>query len=147
MSVDGHTFLLQPGAWTARGEYVDARGAATPARGETRVLHEPGRWIIRGVLRLPEQNSEFSTTYDVEPLRPGRDWTSFTCDNPGLGTLSGVLVLAGDTILSSFTAASGLYGMESMLRIDGRTYESRGALCSGIQKIGSWTMLLAAGNE
>ena len=146
MRVAGHTFLFREARWRAAGEYRDAAGAATPVDGETRIRHEPARWISEGLMRVRRSPPlEQRILYDIAPFSPGAVATHWSADNPQLGALNGRFVLAGDTILSFYASATGRYrGFESLQQRDPKRYAVRGAMLEQDKLISTWTLELEA---
>jgi hypothetical protein len=139
-----HTFLLREGRWRAAGEYRDGAGIATAADGETRVRHEPGRWLSEGVMRLqrnpPEEQHH---RYEVAPLSPGAQSTHWSAENERLGTLQGRFVVAGDAILSFYASATGRYrGFECLQQKDAKHYWVRGAMLDQDKVLATWALTL-----
>lgn len=142
----GHTFLFREGAWCAKGEHRDGAGVATPVDGETRVRHEPGKWVSESLLvvrRNPPQ--EQRSRYDIAPFSPGSQSTHWTAENQNIGTLNGRFVVAGDAILAFYASATGRYrGFESMQQKDAKHYAVRGAMLDHDKLISTWVVELAA---
>lgn len=140
----GHTFLFREGLWRAEGEYRDGAGAVVKVDGETRVRHEPGKWLTEGVLRVrASPPREQANRTEVVPLSQGSNATHWTSESPALGTLNGRFVIAGDAILSFYASGTGRYrGFECMQQKDARTYLVRGAMLEADKVISTWVLEL-----
>ncbi|MGC9373175.1 MAG: hypothetical protein ACP5DY_07615 [Thermovirgaceae bacterium] len=139
----GHTFLFEEGRWKAEGFFRDARGHTVLATAETCILHSWDRWVMEGFIEIEgEVPRRIENRYLVEPF-DGRDITSWTSENPALGTLRGTFTIVGDSILSCYSDASGEYGgMEYLRFIDGDSYINRGALLKEGELVSSWSVTL-----
>jgi len=144
--VAGHTFLFREARWRAAGEYRDAAGAPTAVDGETRIRHEPARWIAEGLLRIrrsPPQEQRIR--YEVAPFSPGALSTHWSAENEQLGTLNGRFVVAGDALLSFYASATGRYrGFECLQQRDAKRYAVRGAMLEQDKVISTWAIELEA---
>jgi hypothetical protein len=143
----GHTFLFREGAWRAAGEYRDGAGTATPVDGETRVRHEPGKWLTEGVLRVKSSPpKEQHNRTEILPFSPGSNATHWSSENPAIGSLNGRFVIAGDAILSFYASATGRYrGFECMQQRDAKHYMVRGAMLEQDKVISTWVLELTLG--
>ncbi|MGH8688957.1 MAG: hypothetical protein ACREVQ_14740 [Burkholderiales bacterium] len=140
----GHTFLFREALWRAAGEYRDAAGAATAVDGETRIRHEPARWVSEGLMRVRRSPPvEQRIHYDIVPVSPGALSTHWSAENAQLGTLNGRFVVAGDAILSFYASATGRYrGFESFQQRDPKHYAVRGAMLEHDKVISTWALEL-----
>ena len=99
----GHSFLFREGTWRAAGEYRDGAGTVTAVDGETRIRHQPGKWLSEGVMRVKSSPpKEQHNRYEILPFSPGSNATHWSAENPALGSLNGRFVIAGDAILSFY---------------------------------------------
>ncbi len=141
-----HTFLFREGAWRARGEYRDGAGVATPVDGETRVRHEPGKWLSESLLvvrRNPPQ--EIRTRTEIQPVSAGAQSTHWSSEGSTLGALAGRFVFAGDAILSFYASATSRYrGFECLQQKDAKHYAVRGAMLEHDKVLSTWTFDLEA---
>jgi hypothetical protein len=95
---------------------------------------------VRGPRPALQQNR-----YEIEPMRPGARSTHWTSSNPALGSLRGRFVLAGDSILSFYSSATGRYhGFECLQQRDDRRYSVRGAMMEEDKVISTWALELTA---
>jgi hypothetical protein len=144
MSRSEHTYLFKQGLWSADGNYYDSDGREFPVRGETRIKHGDGKWLLNGTMCLfgDEQNT-FSNSYEIDLFEPGRLYTSWVSFNPAIGSMSGRFAVVDDTILSEFRSDDGRFsGAESLRQISRHKYRSRGMLFEGGKMISLWTVTL-----
>ena len=139
-----HTFLFQPGAWRAAGEYRDASGLAAPVDGDTHIRHEQKRWLFEGVLRVRGSRPALHhNRYEIEPFSPGARSTHWSSTNPAVGALRGRFILAGDAILSTYASPTGRYrGFECIQKLDEKRYAVRGALLDEDKVVSTWALEL-----
>jgi len=142
--VAGHSFLFREGTWRAAGEYRDGAGTVTAVDGETRIRHQPGKWLSDGVMRVKSSPpKEQSSRYEILPFSPGSNATHWSAENPAIGSLNGRFVIAGDTILSFYSSATGRYrGFECMQQKDAKHYTVRGAMLDQDKVISTWVLEL-----
>ncbi len=140
----GHTFLFREGTWRAAGEYRDGAGNTTAVDGETRVRHEPGKWITEGVMRVKSNPpKEQKNRTEVVPFSLGSNATHWTSESAAIGSLNGRFVIAGDAILSFYASGTGRYrGFESMQQKDAKSYLVRGAMLEQDKVISTWVLEL-----
>src|SRR5271154_2936653 len=66
-----HTFLFEPGVWTASGTFWRGDGEPMEAQGRTEIAHRSDCWLLSGTLKvLGSPPVEFVNAYCIEP--PGR---------------------------------------------------------------------------
>jgi hypothetical protein len=142
--VAGHSFLFREGTWRAAGEYRDGAGNTTAVDGETRVRHEPGKWITEGVMRVKSNPpKEQKNRTEVVPFSPGSNATHWSSESASIGSLNGRFVIAGDAILSFYASGTGRYrGFESMQQKDAKSYLVRGAMLEQDKVISTWVLEL-----
>jgi len=142
--VAGHTFLIREGVWRAAGEYRDGGGTVTKVDGETRVRHEPGKWLTEGVLRVKSiPPKEQANRTEIAPFSPGSNATHWSSESAAIGSLNGRFVIAGDTILSFYASGTGRYrGFESMQQKDAKHYLVRGAMLDQDKVVSTWVLEL-----
>jgi hypothetical protein len=145
MSRNEHTYLFRQGVWSADGCYRDNEDREFPVRGETRILHGDGKWLLEGKMCLfGDEEKSFSNSYEIEPFGEGRQYTSWISFNPAIGNMAGRFAVIDDTILSEFRSADDRFsGAEALRQINNQTYRSRGALFDGGRLISSWAVTLA----
>ena len=139
-----HSFLFREGTWRAAGEYRDGAGTVTAVNGETRIRHEPGRWLSEGVMRVKSNPpKEQQSRYEILPFSPGSNATHWSAENAAIGSLNGRFVIAGDTILSFYASGTGRYrGFECMQQKDAKHYTVRGAMLEQDKVISTWVLEL-----
>jgi hypothetical protein len=137
----GHTFLFEEGSWKAEGFFRDAEGRTVTLSGETRVIHEEKHWIMEGFMEIEDEvPRRIENRYVIEPFNGG-DITSWSSENPALGTLGGTFTVVGDSILSHFTNGA-CTGMEYLRFIDRDVYINRGTLLREGNLVLSWSATL-----
>src|SRR5690242_14848955 len=100
-----HTFLFEPAAWDAAGEFIDADGVSRPSRGEAVIVHEAGQWISEGVMRIDATPPlELRNRCTVNPPGTGQSTTTWTAQSEEAGTLYGTFLFAQDAIVSVFSS-------------------------------------------
>jgi hypothetical protein len=139
-----HTFLFEPGVWTAAGSFWRADGERLEAEGRTQIAHRPECWLLSGTLKvLGSPPVEFVNAYSIET--PGRDtmtmkWTS---ENATLGKLSGTFSVIGTCIFSVYQcSASGYHGAEHLGQVDANRYHAAGILLLNERRLSSWQLVL-----
>lgn len=145
MNRNEHTYLFKQGLWSADGVYRDGEGNEFPVRGETTIRHGEGRWLLTGKMCLfGDEEKSFSNSCEIEPFDEQGQCTSWISFDPATGDMAGRFAVVDDTILSEFGSRDGRFsGAESLRRINGHTYRSRGALFEGGRLISSWAVTLA----
>jgi hypothetical protein len=139
-----HTWLFEPAQWSASGRYEDEHGAQAEAQGNAVITHAPALWLNEARMRISlAKPVELHNRYEIRPFRDGSSSTAWSAHNAMLGKLRGQFVVAGDSILSQFSAAFGAFrGLEFLLQLDERRYLNRGALFAGERRLGSWVVEL-----
>lgn len=141
-----HIFLFQEREWTGRGEYLDGTGKSIPFEGMVKTIHEEDLWLHGGRMTLSPDDGPpltFENWYEIEPFRKGKGDTVWTSRNPSIGFLTGRFVIVNEAILSFCRSKDGLFtGHEVFIRIDGGTYENRGTLFRGDERLSSWSLRL-----
>jgi len=140
-----HTFLFEQGEWTANGNYSDEKNRRLPATGTSKITHAENHWIHQSSLTM------FSLTglvavenrYVVKPFDEGKECTRFRAENPGLGRLSGSIVVVGDSVLAVSSSDDGsIAAVEYFRRLSDTLYENRGFLLKRDEKVSSWDLEL-----
>jgi len=108
------------------------------------VLHGINQWQLNGFMELAIPNTpRMYSTYIIEPLKPGLDFTLWQSENPSLGLIEGKFMIAGDTIISYYQSKSGLYtGHETLVKISDEEYTSRCFSFKNDKKLSSWVASL-----
>ena len=76
-----HTFLFEPGVWTASGTFWRGDGEPMEAQGRTEIAHRNDCWLLSSTLKvLGSPPVEFVNAYCIEPpgsrSHAGMKWTS-----------------------------------------------------------------------
>ena len=139
-----HSFFFEEGSWTASGLFMDEDGTPLPVEGRTEVVHDGGKWIIDGRLKISvEHAAEFENKYEVEPVPEGGDTARWSSFNPILGECRGKLTVVHDSFISNFVSENGEYkGQEFLVRIKDDVYLNRGVLLKGGRRVSSWAVEL-----
>jgi hypothetical protein len=125
-----HTFLFEPGIWTAEGTFWTADGRGINADGRTEITQGSSTGASHGkecgwVLVMPSEKDPL--TYK---------WTS---ENSTLGKLHGVFTVTGPTLMSIFRSEQGNYqGTEHITHIHPNHYEACGVLLMDDRRLSSW---------
>jgi hypothetical protein len=139
-----HTFLFEPGVWTATGTFWRGDGEPLEAQARTEICHRAECWLLSGSLKvLGSPPVEFVNAYWIEP--PGREGTSmkWTSENSTLGKLHGTFSVIGSCIFSVYRCtASGYHGAEHLAQIDSNSYMCAGVLLLEDRRLSSWQMTL-----
>lgn len=139
-----HTFLFEPGVWSATGTFWSAEGREIEAEGRTEISHSKECWMLAGRMRvLASPPVEFLSVYCIEP--PQRDLRTYrwTSENSTLGKLHGVFTITGSSILSLYRSEQGAYqGTEHLTRLDDDHYEACGLLLMEDRRLSSWHLAL-----
>jgi hypothetical protein len=144
-----HTFLFEPGIWTAEGTFWTADGRDISADGRTEITQgsstraSQGKecgWVIAGRLRvLSSPPAEFVSIYCVMPSEKDPLTYKMTSENSTLGKLHGVFTITGPTIMSMYRSEQGNYqGTEHLRQIHSHHYEACGVLLMDDRRLSSW---------
>ena len=67
-----HTFLFEPGVWTAEGTFWRGDGEALAALGRTDITHKSECWLLSGTMKvLGSPTIEFVNAYSIATGNPG----------------------------------------------------------------------------
>lgn len=139
-----HTFLFEPGVWTARGTFWRGDGEPLDTQGRTEIAHHPDVWLLAGTQKvLGSPPVEFVNAYSIAP--PGRDGScmKFTSESATLGRLSGTFSVVGTSILCVYTCTgSGYHGCEHFGQVDNNRYNATGILLLNERRLSSWQVVL-----
>jgi hypothetical protein len=140
-----HTFLYEPGVWTASGTFWRGDGEPMEAQGRTEITHRDDCWLLSGTLKvLGSPPVEFVNAYCIEPPG-GRHYSNmkWTSENATLGKLQGTFSTIGSCILCVYRCQdSGYHGAEHLEQLDSNTYRSAGLLLLEDRGLSSWQMTL-----
>jgi hypothetical protein len=123
-----HTFLFEPGTWTANGQFWERGEIERAGQGLSIVRHTSVIWEIEGTMEiLGEPPARFQHTYRITVPHAGARIVPWQSKNPAIGTLTGVFFVADDTIISSFQSSDGEFvGSEHMTYLAPDRYQARG---------------------
>ena len=140
-----HTFLFQEGKWVANGTYSDEQNQRHPATGSTKIVQEENQWINVGSMMMLAATGlvTFENRYVITPFEEEKECTAFEAENPKLGSLSGKLVIVGDSIFALSSSEDGsTVAVEYLRMLDAASYENRGFVLKDDEKIASWELEL-----
>ena len=139
-----HTFLFEPGIWTASGTFWRGDGEPMEAQARTEITHREDCWLLSGTLKvLGSPPVEFINAYCIEP--PGRQHATlkWASENATLGKLQGAFSIVGTCIFSVFRCQdSGYHGAEHYEQLDNNSYRSAGVLFLEDRALSSWQITL-----
>ena len=139
-----HTWLFEPGSWSAAGRFWEKGEIAHDARGTSIVRHLDDGWAIAGTLEIAgDPPLRFENDYRLNAPPAGARVVPWHSVNPSIGTLTGVFVVAGDTIMSSFRSADGAaLGSEHLTCVAPDRYQARGLFLASGKVVSAWSMAL-----
>ena len=139
-----HTFLFEPGVWTAEGTFWRADGEALAALGRTDITHHADCWLLSGTMKvLGSPSTEFVNAYSIATGAPGSQTLKWTSENATLGKLLGTFSVVGTCIFSVYGCdASGYHGAEHLEQLDAARYRSSGILLLQDRLLTSWQLTL-----
>lgn len=142
-----HTFLFEPGVWTAEGTFWRADGEALAALGRTDITHHSECWLLSGTMKvLGSPTIEFVNAYSIATGNPGvlgSQTLKWDAENPSIGKLSGTFSVVGSCIFSVYGGgASGYHGAEHLEQLDATHYRSSGLLLLEDRLLTSWQLAL-----
>jgi hypothetical protein len=140
-----HTFLFEPGIWTASGTFWRGDGEPMEAQSRTEITHrDPSCWLLAGTLKvLGSPPVEFVYAYCIEPPGRHRATMKWTSENATLGKLQGTYSVVGTSIICVFRCHdSGYHGAEHFEQLDTNSYRSAGVLFLEDRTLSSWQMSL-----
>jgi len=142
-----HTFLFEPGVWTAEGTFWRNDGEALAALGRTDITHHSECWLLSGTVKvLGSPSIEFVNAYSIATGNPGslgNQTLKWDAENATMGKLSGTFSVVGSCIFSVYGAdSSGYHGAEHMEQIDATHYRSSGILLLENRLLTSWQLAL-----
>jgi hypothetical protein len=139
-----HTWLFEPGIWTASGTFWERGEIAREGRGTSIVRHMRDVWVIQGTMEiLGEPPVRFRNDYRIDIPAPGASVVRWRSENPVVGTLDGVFVVADDAIMASFRSADGAaVGSEHLTYLAPDRYQARGLFLASGDVLSAWSMAL-----
>lgn len=138
-----HSFLFEPGVWTATGTFWCADGEGMDAEGRTEITHVKDYWMIVGKLRvLCSPPVEFVNVYSIEPPQKDGLTSRLTSENPTCGKLHGIFTVVGSSLVAVYRSEQGYCGSEHLSRIHKDHYEASGVLLMNDRRLSSWQLTL-----
>jgi hypothetical protein len=142
-----HTFLFEPGVWTAEGTFWRADGEALAALGRTDITHKSECWLLSGTMKvLGSPTIEFVNAYSIATGNPGaigNQTLRWDAQNASLGKLSGTFSVVGSCIFCVYGGgSSGYHGAEHLEQLDATRYRSSGLLLLEERLLTSWQLAL-----
>jgi hypothetical protein len=139
-----HTWLFEPGTWTAAGRFWDKGEFEREGHGTSIVRHTAATWEIEGSMELHgEPPLRFQNSYTIAAPRDDSRTLSWQSQNPAIGKLTGVFFVAGETIMSSFQSSDGGFvGSEHITRLAPHRYQACGLFLQSGALVSAWSMEL-----
>lgn len=142
-----HTFLFEPGVWTAEGTFWRNDGEALAALGRTDITHHSECWLLSGTMKvLGSPSIEFVNAYSIATGNPGAIGTQtlkWDAENATLGKVHGTFSIVGSCIFSVYgSGATGYHGAEHLEQLDAAHYRSSGLLLLEDRLLTSWQLAL-----
>jgi hypothetical protein len=139
-----HTFLFEPGVWTASGTFWRGDGEPMETHARTEITHREDCWLLAGTLKvLGSPPVEFVNAYRIEPPSRRNTTLKWTSENATLGKLHGAFSIIGTCIFSVYRCQdSGYHGAEHYEQLDNNTYRSAGVLFLEDRALSSWQITL-----
>ena len=139
MTTIKHTFLFREGIWKIDGDYTDVHNHICPMEGETRVIHDSGRFISESEYILHfEQPALFYHKLEMPQIQANdlTVWKSMTIIT---GLMEGKAFILSDHIIFVYQSADGKYsGVENIIRINDVYYQNMGSLFREEERLSSW---------
>jgi hypothetical protein len=142
-----HTFLFEPGVWTAEGTFWRGDGEALAALGRTEITHHSECWLLSGTVKvLGSPSIEFVNAYSIATGNPGtigNQTLKWNAENATMGKLRGTFSVVGSCIFSVYGSnESGYHGAEHLEQLDAQHYRSAGLLLLEDRLLTSWQLTL-----
>ena len=139
-----HTWLFEPGSWSATGRFWEKGEVERDGHGTSIVRHTGVLWEIEGRMEiLGEPPLRFQNNYSIAAPSGDARILRWRSENPALGTLKGVFFVADDTIMSSFQSSDGAsVGSETMRQLAPDRYQARGLFLASGAVVSAWSMEL-----
>lgn len=139
-----HTYLFQPGLWTADGVYYDQLEKPHVQSGELLVEHSPDVWTIDSRMNVSgDDRRDFVSRYVVTPFREGVSYTEWKSHTGGPEPVYGLFVVVQESILMPWQTQSGqFWGQEVLSSLSPDEYLSRGFAFIKDRKAYSWAVRL-----
>jgi hypothetical protein len=139
-----HTWLFEPGVWTATGRFWEKGELEREGHGRSIVRHTTTMWEIEGTMEiLAEPPARFQNVYSIPVPHVGSRIVPWESHNPAIGTLTGIFFVADDAIMSSFQSSDGGFvGSEHMTYLAPDRYQARGLFLASGAIVSAWSMAL-----
>jgi hypothetical protein len=142
-----HTFLFEPGVWTAEGTFWGGDGEALAALGRTDITHHSECWLLSGTVKvLGSPSIEFVNAYSIATGNPGtlgNQTLKWNAENATMGKLRGTFSVVGSCIFSVYGSnESGYHGAEHLEQLDAQHYRAAGLLLLDDRLLTSWQLTL-----
>jgi hypothetical protein len=135
-----HASLFSPGFWEVHGCYCDDKGTPVWTEGQTRISFRAGSWCSENYLQMSD-NRTIRTCYQIEAS--GTDTANWTSRSSLLDKCSGMYLVQGDLILSTYSSDDGKYtGHEILRRHSDNHYTIFGELYCRSQRDSTWSLEL-----
>jgi hypothetical protein len=87
-----HTWLFEPGVWTATGRFWEKGEFEREGHGRSIVRQTTTMWEIEGTMEiLAEPPARFQNVYSIPVPHVGSRIVPWESHNPAIGTLTGIL--------------------------------------------------------
>jgi hypothetical protein len=136
-----HTFLFEPGTWTASGQFWERGEIECAGQGLSIVRHTSVIWELEGTTR----RAAGTLSEHLQAHRPSRRLTyrALAVEEPGDRNPHGEFFVADDTIISSFQSSDGEFvGSEHMTYLAADRYQVRGLFLASGAVVSAWSMEL-----
>jgi hypothetical protein len=139
-----HTWLFEPGTWTATGRFWDKGEFEREGHGTSIIRHTAAMWEIEGTMEIVgEPPARFRNVYSVPVPQAQARTVPWESHNPAIGTLKGLFFVTDDAIMSSFQSSDGVFvGSEHMTYLAPDRYQARGMFLSSGAIVSAWSMEL-----
>ena len=139
MTAVKHTFLFREGIWKLEGDYTDLHNHICPMVGETRIIHDSGRFISESEFILHfEHPSLFYHKVEMPEILTN-DLTIWKSLELISGVMQGRAYILSDHIIFVYQSENGVFsGVENIVRINDVYYQNTGSLFRLEEKLASW---------
>lgn len=136
-----HTWLFQPGRWTAAGRFWAEGELEREARGTSIIRHAGTVWEIEGRMEIDgEPPLRFRNDYRLDAPGANARVLPWRSHNPAIGPLTGLFFVEDDAIMSAFQGDDGSVGSEHMTRLAPDRYRARGLFLRSGAIVSAWSM-------
>ena len=139
MTTVRHTFLFREGVWKQEGDFTDMHNRNCPLEGETRIIHDSGRFISESEFILHFENPSLFYHKLEMPRILVQDLTVWKSHALISGLMEGKAFILQDHIIFTYESPDGRYsGVENIIRINDVYYQNSGSLFRLEERIASW---------